>query len=383
MADSFGSMGRSERENDYEPFEAYEDDEPGTPWDAYATNRGPTGFEADEDDEMRPGSRMSKEGGVVAQVGRLGVAALAGLVVADVILVTLAVGHVRSDKANLTRVNDEPKTTQTAGSQDPTPKPTTKPTKNPGNQTPTLDPAASRMLVDIGQGDAVGRATSGSCGAGGGKLELSRDGGQTFEKADLPSAEVVLRLAVTNIDEARVVVADKTCETITTFASDNGGSTWFVDEETTTWHKSAKPGASVHAPNGDVDVPCGDGASVLGLSTLGNEQAYALCSDGTVARTDNGGSDWEKQGTAKGAADLDFIDAESGLAVVTGAKGCAGIAVMKTTDSGEEWSETGCVETDVKEMADISADGESAYIAAGNAVWFSDDGGESWEPRSE
>lgn len=381
MADSFGSMGRPERENDYEPFEAYED-ETGTPWDAYATNRVPTGFEAEQDDETRPGSRMSKEGGVVAQVGRLGVAALAGLVVADVILVTLAVGHVRSDNANLTKVNDEPRSTQTAGSQNPTPKTTTKPSKTPVTQTPTLDPAASRMLVDIGQGDAVGRAVSGSCGSGGGKIELSRDGGETFTKSDLPSAEVVLRLAVTNIDEARVVVADAKCEDIKTFASENGGSTWFIDESAT-WHKAAKPGASVHAPDGDVDVPCGSGASVLGLSTLGEEQAYALCSDGTVARTDDGGGEWEEQGTAKGAADLDFIDAESGLAVVTGAKSCAGIAVLKTTDAGAEWSENGCIETDVKEMADISADGENAYVAAGDAIWFSDDGGESWEQRGE
>jgi hypothetical protein len=382
MADSFGSMGRPEREDEYEPFEAYED-EPGTSWDAYATNMGTTGFEAEEayEDETRPGSRMSKEGGLVAQVGRLGVAALAGLVVADIILVTLAVGHVRNDKANLTEVNDEPRSTQTAGSQNPTPK-STKPTKSPPPQTAALDPAASRIMVDIGQGDAVGRAVSGKCGSGGGEIELSTDGGETFTKSDLPSAEVVLRLAVTNTDESRVVVADADCEEVTTFSSENGGSTWF-EEESTTWHKSAKPGASLHAPDGEVDVPCGSGASVLSLSTLGNEQAYALCSDGTVARTEDGGGEWEEQGTAKGAADLDFIDAESGLAVVTGADSCAGIAVMKTTDSGAEWSENGCVETDVKDLADISADGENAYIAAGDAIWFSDDGGETWKQRGE
>jgi hypothetical protein len=392
--------GRREREDDYESegrrgvaeprwdrnAETY-DEGPGTPWDAYATNMGPAGFASDPDsdlndgpdDEIPPGSRMSKEGGVVAQVGRLGVAALAGLVVADVVLVTLAVAHVRGDETRLSQVSETPSASQTAGGQQTT-KPTSKPTKSPAK--PGIDPAASRTLVDIGQENAVGRATSGACGSGGGKIELSSDGGKTFSPSDLEAAEVVLRLAVSDADNAKVVVADSKCETVTTFATENGGGTWFEDDPMT-WNKAAKPAAKVKAPEGDVDVPCGSGASVLSLSTLGEQQAYALCSDGTVARSDNGGGDWEKQGTAKDAADLDFIDGENGLAVVTGASSCAGIAVLKTADSGGEWAEHGCIETDAAEMADISADGERAYVAAGKAVWFSDDGGESWEQQSE
>ncbi|WP_460516908.1 WD40/YVTN/BNR-like repeat-containing protein [Flindersiella endophytica] len=237
-------------------------------------------------------------------------------------------------------------------------------------------------MVDIGQGDAVGRATSGACGSGGGKIEMSSDGGKTFSPVSLESAEVVLRLAVTDADKAKVVVADSKCETVTTFATENGGGTWFEDDPMT-WSKAAEVGAKVHAPEGDVDVPCGSGASVLSLSTLGEQQAYALCSDGTVARSDDGGGDWEKQGTAKDAADLDFIDAENGLAVAAGGSSCAGVAVLKTSDAGKEWAEQGCIETDATEMADISADGERAYVAAGKVVWFSDDGGESWKQQTQ
>jgi hypothetical protein len=396
--------GRREQDDEYDGYESEGrrrvaeprwggnaetyDEPPGTPWDAYATNRGPAGFEDDPDpglypepdDELPPGSRRSKEGGVVAQVGRIGVAALAGLVVADVVLVTLAVAHVRGDETRLAKVSDTPPSaSQTAGGPQ-TKKPTSKPTKSPAE--PGIDPKASRTLVDIGQEDAVGRATSGACGSGGGKIEMSSDGGKTFSPSNLESAEVVLRLAVTDADKAKVVVADAKCTTVTTFATENGGGTWFEDDPMT-WNKAAAVGAKVHAPEGDVDVPCGDGASVLSLSTLGEQQAYALCSDGTVARSDDGGGSWDKQGTAKDAADLDFVDAENGLAVVTGGSSCAGIAVLKTTDSGKEWAEHGCIETDAKEMADISADGERAYVAAGKAVWFSDDGGETWKEQSK
>lgn len=316
----------------------------------------------------------------MAQVGRIGVAALAGLVVADVVLVTLAVAHVRGDETRLSQVSETPPSaTQTAGGQQTT-KPTSKPTKAPAK--PGIDPAASRTLVDIGQEDAVGRATSGACGSGGGKIELSSDGGKTFSPSNLEAGEVILRLAVSDADNAKVVVADAKCSSVTTFATENGGGTWFEDEAMT-WNKAAKPGVEVHSPNGDVEVPCGSGASVLSLSTLGDQQAYALCSDGTVARTDNGGSDWEKQGTATNAADLDFIDGDNGLAVVTGAASCAGISVLKTTDAGGEWAEQSCIKTEVTEMADISADGERAYVAAGKSTWFSDDGGESWQQQSE
>ena len=64
------------------------------------------------------------------------------------------------------------------------------PEKKP--QPAVVDPAASRMLVDIGEGDAVGRAISGTCGEGGAKVQLSLDGGKSFNVSSVPSAEVVV-----------------------------------------------------------------------------------------------------------------------------------------------------------------------------------------------
>lgn len=323
-------------------------------------------------------SSNPEEGGVVAQVGRLGVAALAGLVVADVILVSLAVGHVRGASG----AGAEPPSDQggqvTAGG----PKKEKKPEKKP--QPAVVDPAASRMLVDIGEGDAVGRAISGTCGEGGAKVQLSLDGGKSFNVSSVPSAEVVLRLAVTDADNTTLVAADADCEEVATWYTENGGGSWeYVPGPTDVWHKLAKPAAAVHAPDGDEpEVPC-DGSAVVTVSTLGTDVAYVLCADGLVASTFDGGESWTEQGTVEGAAGLDFITAETGLAVVAGHESCEGIAVLRSTDTGQSWEPHGCIETDaISELADISTTGDRAYVSAGEAIWYSEDGGATWEQRS-
>lgn len=311
----------------------------------------------------------------------LGAVGLAAMVVVDVVLVVLAVRHTYAPSPALTDVVATPEptasTTSTPETQTASPKPSTR---------PVLDPDAPRVLVDIGTADAVARAATGACGRGGATIELSRDGGETFRTASVPDAAVVLRVASVDTDTAWVIGADADCEALTTFTTSDGGGTWApADGSDGSWHRLPKSGTDIHAPTGVVDVPCPGGQAVVGYSTLSTRQAYALCggeATSTVLQTRDGGTAWRDRGEVPGAVDLDFVSTSDGLAAVVGDPSCAGIAVHASADAGASWERRACVETAALEFPDITADGDRAYLGAGEALWFSDDSGVTWAPRA-
>lgn len=309
----------------------------------------------------------------MARTGKVAIAGLAAMVVVDAVLVAMAVRHVRGGSPDLTDVVATPLPTSTSRE--------VPPGRPTGRPTPTQNTA--RVLVDIGGGEAVARARTGTCGKGGGTVELSRDGGQTFARTSVPGARVILRVATSDVDSTTVIAADASCRTLSTYQTTNGGGTWNQsDGSEGTWHRVAKAAASLHAPEGDVEVPCAGGGVVTGFSTLTNRQVFALCAKGTVLATSDAGGSWEQRGTAAGADDLDFVDSQTGLAAAVGDRSCAGVAILRTVDGGETWTRRACVKTKQPGLPDISADGDRAYLAQGAAVWFSADGGASWEPRA-
>lgn len=320
----------------------------------------------------------------MAQVGRIGVIALASLVVVDVVLVSFAIQHVRSGNAD-PRTAPTPLPSISAPSAEPSRTASPKPTgsASPSPTAPASPAATGPVLIDIGAGNAVARATVGKCGDGGGSVGLSTDGGKTFTDAGLPDdAAVILRIASSDTDNAWVVAAGSDCSEATTYRTSNGGESWDDSQGSAgSWHKVGEPAAEVHAPEGTVDVPCADNATVTGLSTLSQELAYALCSDGQVLRSRDAGGTWRERGKAVGALDLDFVDETSGLAAATGDSACAGVAIMSTSDGGETWEPGACVETTSTSPPDVSAAGERAYLAVGDAVWYSTDTGETWKKR--
>jgi hypothetical protein len=313
----------------------------------------------------------------VTRLRKLGIVVVALMVAADLTLVGLAIRHVSGDSTPLADVVSTPSPKSTR----PTPPPSrgSRPTAKPSATAPSAEP----VLVDIGAGQAMARATVGTCGDGGGAIELSPDGGRTFRRAALPGADVILRVASTDADDTYVVATGADCAEVTTYVTTNGGADWEPAEGSEgSWHRLAEPGDQIHAPSGNVSVPCEGKATVRGFSTLSTYQAYALCTDGAVLATDDGGESWTGRGELDGAGDLDFVTEQTGLAAVTGEGDCAGIAVRATADGGRTWEARACVETPVQGVPDISADGDRAYLGVGTAVWFSEDRGATWETRS-
>jgi hypothetical protein len=323
----------------------------------------------------------------VSRLRALGAVGLAAMVAADVVLVVLAVRHTRSVTPALSDVVATPGPT---ASESPTreTEPGSTPTGSPvATSRAGPDPDAPRVLVDIGADNAVARAATGICGRGGATIELSRDGGATFERARVPDAAVVLRIASVDVDTAWAIAADRECATLTTFTTSDGGGTWTrADGSYGSWHRlPGRRRSGIHAPTGDVDVPCPRGQAVHGYSTLSTRQAYVLCGgEGApvVLRTLDGGAAWSERGEVTGALDLDFVSASDGLAAVMGDRSCAGIAVHASTDAGASWKPRACVETETGEFPDITADGDRAYVGAGESLWFSDDAGLTWAARS-
>jgi hypothetical protein len=320
----------------------------------------------------------------------LGTVAVGVLVVLDIVLVTLAFRHVRPSSGASTPVAE-------ARTSSPTPaRATTRPPATPSRSpSPTAtakarprrpavpDLRASRTLVDIGAGAAVVRARTGTCGDGGATVELSLDGGETFVRSDVPSAAVILRAGSVDADNAWLVAMDVNCTSVTTYTTSNGGGAWSeVGGSGGNWHRLPQVGSRLHAPSGATTVPCARGEVVVGISNLDEDRAHVSCSDGVIFATADGGASWRERGTLPGVVDLDFVDDSRALAVRSDDEECEGVAVLATADGGASWTSRACVETDKDALPVVSADGDRAYLGVGDALWFSDDAGGSWQRRA-
>ena len=307
--------------------------------------------------------------------GVVAVAGLAGLVVADALLVTMAIRHAAGETALGTAPLDSGVDNSSQRGEGPS--------ATPGpSSTRRSAPDRSRSLVDIGAGAAVARATAGTCGRGGATLQLSTDRGRTFDVAEVRPAEVIVRVITKDDRNISLIGADADCRKLATYVSTDAGRTWTRLAGTRgNWHLEPRPAPRLHAPTGDVVVPCGKGVNVVGFSTLSSQRAFVLCAGGEVMATGDGGAHWGSRGTVKAAADLDFVDERTGLVARTGVPGCDGIQVARTTDGGWHWKLTACVSGDEARSGtrpDISADGDRAYLARGEAVWVTTNAGRHW-----
>ncbi len=316
--------------------------------------------------------------GMHQHMGRRGVVAVAGLtglVVADALLVTMAIRHSAGETALGTAPQDSVMDNTSSPGDGPAATPETSPARRSASD-------GFRSLVDIGAGAAVARATTGTCGRGGATLQLSTDRGRTFDVAEVRPAKVIVRVIATDARNTSLIAADADCRKLATYVTTDAGRVWTrLDGARGNWYLEPRPAPRLHAPTGDVVLPCGRAVDVIGFSTLSARRAFVLCYGGEVRATGDGGAHWSSRGTVKAAADLDFVNARTGLAARTGIRGCDGVTVARTTDGGWNWTRAACVsgpEARSGARPDISADGDRAYLARGEAVWVTTDAGRHW-----
>jgi photosystem II stability/assembly factor-like uncharacterized protein len=287
--------------------------------------------------------------------GRLIVVLIVLLVVADVVLITLAVrrGHRGTVVAGDGALVGTPTATGSTPSR-------------PSGQ------GAGQALV-AGAESIVLRATAGSCKTGETPtIELSTDSGATFA----PTAEglgvaQVLRVVADSASDLWFVGTDDGC-TPSIWRSDDGGSGWTQSPGSRgAWHRVPGSRSSrIHAPTGRVAVGC----SVASLSPIDGQTARVLCASGTVLGTADGGSTWVTLGQLDAAQLMAYDSSASGLAL--GPTPSCDVEAFTTSDGGAVWTHADCLEgTHAQALA--YHDG-SAIALVDDAVVISGDGGQSW-----
>ncbi|MBW8729678.1 MAG: hypothetical protein JF622_01470 [Terrabacter sp.] len=224
------------------------------------------------------------------------------------------------------------------------------------------------------------RATTGTCKAGGATVEVTADGGQTWTRLRSPARAVA---RVQPLDEARVFVigAGPACS-LEQYASRDAGRTWQTPTAVSGgWARRLDQPTQVLTPKEAAATPCGD-AVVVDLSRTSAAQAQALCADGSVVVTDDGGTTWTGSGDAPGGVALSNLLVDNTLTTyavrIVGA--CKGVQLVEVV-KGRNAAVVACVPVATPERGSVglSVTDRAGWIVSGNQTWISQGDLTSWK----
>src|SRR6478609_9409298 len=182
------------------------------------------------------------------------------------------------------------------------------PTASPsGGASAATDPDAvatprplTRLVVPVGK-NAVWAADAGTC-AKPGTVHVSDDRAKTWTTH--PADGSVTRIRPDGAKAAFLVGGTAKCQ-LRVWTTTDGASTWAGPRSAAAaWGRSPKDPRLVHRPGGDPVTPCPGRLPVLDLVALDRSNATALCGDGTLRRTTDGGAGWKSGLTRDGAVAL-------------------------------------------------------------------------------
>ena len=305
----------------------------------------------------------------MARLGeRAGMVGLAAFLVVDVLLVGFAITSTRHPVTQGGATIDS----GVVATSSPT---TTKTTEGPVTPSVKVVPL-TRGLVAFDK-DTAFRFTVGSCKSGGSKLELTRNGGQTWGPRSAPY-DAIVRVRVRPDGSAFAVGADSATDCVPAIRQASALDADFGDSVAVTdaWFRDPRAATSVGVPTGGTAKPCGSG-QVVDLAVI-DSGAAALCADGRL-RVSTSGDKWETSATVQGALALALNAKARAYVVVPGADSCDGLAVV---DAAKPTKAVGCAATDVAKLdpgtvaLSVTAGGgwlgvgETVYLAGGNlATW--------------
>lgn len=242
-------------------------------------------------------------------------------------------------------------------------------------------PAPLAVLIVGFDRSSAWRATVGSCRDGGARVELTSDGGRTWQQAQAP-ASAVSRIQPLGPRRGFVIASDKTCGP-SEYATTDGGATWSGPRDPTGgWSRRLDARNEVLTPSQLKSRPCGDQA-VLDLSRTSTDQAEALCLDGSVKVTNDGGKTWGDSGQAPGALAISNRLVSGTLKTYAArfdpAGACKGIQIV-TVVKGHDPSAVSCVES--KSVAPgqvaLSVPSTGGWLLVGDQTWTSGPALTSW-----
>ena len=283
--------------------------------------------------------------------------------VADLMLVAYMFREIRDDR-------------RASGATEPVPTSTSSPTPQEEEATGVVRLAA--------RGDIMVRSHAGSCrGSGRPLLELSRDGGKTFNEVAVPVLEeaeatdpeskatpirTIVDVAVESPLELEIIAGDEKCKP-RRHVTEDGGDSWERKKSFDAWFVDAS-GKDIVSPDGVLDAGC----EVASLSQLSDAEAKVVCRGGAILETEDSGATWLAVGdldkTVKAAI---FTRSKVGFAIA-GDGTCS--RTFSTEDGGLTWQTQGCVK-DV-DIADLAGTVKRLVVADDKDVRVSTDEGKSW-----
>lgn len=209
------------------------------------------------------------------------------------------------------------------------------------------------------------------CSAAGSARVAVVDGRGSVLSREVKGLAAVGGIAVEDDGSASLVGADADCKAVG-YRTTDGGRTWkALGEVPAIW--SLVPGAkeSVHAPSGEVDVPC----QPLSVTGLDDDVARLACTDGRLLGTVSGGDDWSILGNNHDVQAVGFVSATTALALIPDDR-CQGMAVERSTDGGTHFMGDYCV--DGRGPWGLFTNGDTAVVVGRDMVARSGDDGATW-----
>lgn len=249
----------------------------------------------------------------------------------------------------------------------PTPTTSSSATASPASGAAVSPEPLTRLVVAAGK-SAVWAVDVGSC-AEPGVVHVSDDGGKSWKTNPAPGS--VTRVRPDAASTAFVVGGNRRCE-YKLWTTSDGGTDWNGPRSAAaTWGRSPKDARVVQRPGGDAVRPCPGRSPVLDLVAVDPSNATALCGDGTLRSTTDGGADWSTVLTREGGVALALSSTNKGVVAWLDAA-CKGVLLGVLADG--KLGTGRCVdgiEPAAGEVA-VAIAPSGVWLAAGDAVLRAD-----------
>lgn len=298
--------------------------------------------------------------------GWWGFAGITALVIADVVLVALALSATRTHAPSSAARVAPPLSIPTL-SPAPEPEPEPEPAAAPANVAP--------LSVVLGAVDdtVAYRAVTGACPDVAAQVEVTVDAGATWTPVVPADARSIQSIAASSADDVTIVAADPASCAPSAQRSFVQGADWAAaDDLGSRWHLD---GSAVVAPGGAASTPCATSIQVAARSAT---EAAVLCDDATVSATADAGATWSGPTAVPAAASVTSGADGYSVAVVDG-DGCDGVQVVSLSTDLQTGAPGACVASDAGPGATVvSAAGGVLWLWSGDVLGRSSDGGATW-----
>lgn len=303
-----------------------------------------------------------------------GILALAALIIADVVLVALALRPTQvlptATLPPMEPVAPSPSNPSTTPSEQPSPSETQPPASGP--------PVAANQLVVADNGTLL-LIAPGRCSTGGAEGWQQAAESTEWTPWATPGA-VVTRFSVTG--PARSIFAAASgpdCAEQLFYPASGPTQAWGAGQPAPgVFYLQQNPDdtQTIGTLGGPAPSPCDVGT--ITLAATDNTPAL-LCDDGRVALSNDGGASWEFRGVLNQGRALTFGSANL-LYALADSPDCSGLAVASSSDGGTTWTVTGCAEGASSNAAvAVAAEGNSVVVVDADRVAYrSNDGGRTF-----